>query len=131
MLSVIPSDPGVSSGSATSRMPLRNLQVHLSAPYVYNIDYAASFTDKLEVEVRWRPFFLNANASKVPTNKLEMYHQKFGKEKVEQMVPFMVQKFASIGIDYKMGGDVGNTMDSHRVIAYAEDFGSEKQNVRV
>ena len=77
------------------------------------------------------PFFLNRGMTTTPKNKLKHYHEKFGEARVEQMVPFMTQKFKSIGIDYSMGGDIGHTMDSHRLIAYAEDFGTEKQNALV
>ena len=40
-------------------------------------------------EVRWHPFFLNPDASKEGVNKMEMYNQKFGEQRVKQMVPMM------------------------------------------
>ena len=40
-------------------------------------------------EVRWHPFFLNPDAPKEGVNKMEMYCQKFGEQRVQQMVPMM------------------------------------------
>ena len=40
-------------------------------------------------EVRWHPFFLNPDAPKEGVNKMEMYNQKFGEQRVKQMVPMM------------------------------------------
>jgi len=39
--------------------------------------------------VRWHPFFLNPDASKEGVNKIEMYNQKFGEQRVKQMIPMM------------------------------------------
>lgn len=83
---------------------------------------------KAEFEVNWRPFFLNRDATRKGVNKLQYYNDKFGAARVAQMVPFMQEKFRSIGIEYSMGGNTGNTMDSHRLITYTEKLGSAKQN---
>ncbi len=39
--------------------------------------------------MRWHPFFLNPDASKEGVNKIEMYNQKFGEQRVKQMIPMM------------------------------------------
>ena len=36
-----------------------------------------------------------------------------------QMIPYMEQVGKSVGIDFKYGGKIGNTRDSHRLIAEA------------
>mmetsp|Transcript_15320 Transcript_15320/g.20552 ORF Transcript_15320/g.20552 Transcript_15320/m.20552 type:complete len:140 (-) Transcript_15320:352-771(-) len=41
------------------------------------------------------------------------------------MVPMMVKRFADVGITYSMGGDTGNTLDSHRISAHALRVGGE------
>jgi len=40
-------------------------------------------------EVRWHPFFFNPDAPKEGVNKIEMYNQKFGEQRVKQMIPMM------------------------------------------
>lgn len=40
-------------------------------------------------EVRWHPFFLNPDAPKEGVNKLDMYKQKFGEQRVQQILPMM------------------------------------------
>ena len=46
--------------------------------------------------MRWHPFQLNAQASKEGVDKREYYMEKFGAERVEQMMPFM-QVFSALG----------------------------------
>ncbi|KAL3149651.1 hypothetical protein ABBQ38_013483 [Trebouxia sp. C0009 RCD-2024] len=79
-------------------------------------------------EVRWHPFFLNPDASKEGVNKLEMYKQKFGEQRVQQMVPMLTQTFAKEGLSYTMDGQTGNTLNSHRLIALAGQQGLDKQD---
>lgn len=55
-----------------------------------------------------------------------MYHRKFGVPRVQQMMPMMTKRFQDVGIVYSMGGKTGNTLDSHRLSAYALKVGGEK-----
>lgn len=49
-----------------------------------------------------------------------------------QIEPRLKAAFQSVGMPFSMGGKTGNTMDSHRLIAYAEAAGGVKaQNVLV
>lgn len=89
-----------------------------------------SFPD-VAFEVRWRPFQLNADASLVGENKLQMYNRKFGADRVAAIVPHMTKMMAQIGVEYNMGGLTGNTFDSHRLLAWAETFGLDKQDALV
>eukprot|EP00619_Florenciella_sp_RCC1007_P001528 CAMPEP_0205908314 /NCGR_PEP_ID=MMETSP1325-20131115/3131_1 /ASSEMBLY_ACC=CAM_ASM_000708 /TAXON_ID=236786 /ORGANISM="Florenciella sp., Strain RCC1007" /LENGTH=183 /DNA_ID=CAMNT_0053274499 /DNA_START=117 /DNA_END=668 /DNA_ORIENTATION=- len=83
----------------------------------------------IDFEVRWRPFLLNPAASTKGVNKLQMYKEKFGEDRVEKMVPMMKAKFAAVGIDYSMGGKTGSTFDSHRLATYAyQQGGAQMQN---
>jgi len=67
---------------------------------------------------------LNANAPKGKgVNKLNMYMEKFGREKVESMLPQMKQTGKSEGIEFSYGGYTGNTFDSHRLIWKAKEVG--------
>ena len=39
--------------------------------------------------MRWHPFQLNPGASQEGISKLSFYEEKFGKERTQQMIPFM------------------------------------------
>ena len=91
----------------------------------------ASDSMGLEFSVSWRPFFLDP---RLPggdgKDKMQHYRDKFGAERVAQMMPRMVQTFADEGIPgYSIDGRVGNTMDSHRLLEYAlTKGGPQKQD---
>ena len=80
----------------------------------------------VEFDVNWRPFQLNPSA---PTgrgvDKQEMYIQKFGRERVEAMIPRMLAtgKTTDPPIHFSYGGFTGNTFNSHRVIFAAKEMG--------
>merc|ERR1719362_2795744 len=60
---------------------------------------------------------------------MDMYIEKFGKARVEAMLPQMKQTGLSEGIAFSYGGFTGNTFESHRLIWKAkEDGGSELQD---
>lgn len=62
-------------------------------------------------------------------NKMDMYVEKFGRARVESMLPQMKQVGNSEGIKFSYGGSTGNTFDSHRLIWKAkEDGGSILQD---
>lgn len=94
----------------------------------------ASQTLAMDFEVSWKPFFLDP---RLPggegTDKLAHYKAKFGADRVAQMMPRMVQTFKDEGIPgYNIGGRVGNTMDSHRLLEYAlKRGGPAKQDALV
>jgi len=70
---------------------------------------------------------LNPQASTEGVNKLEMYKQKFGAQKIQQMIPHMTQVFEGIGVKYSIGGLTGNTFDSHRLAEWASSkYGAQK-----
>jgi predicted DsbA family dithiol-disulfide isomerase len=52
-------------------------------------------------------------------DKLSRYERKFGKQRMAQMIPYMESIGAAEGILFKYGGKIGNTRDSHRLIALA------------
>ncbi|EFJ49696.1 hypothetical protein VOLCADRAFT_80613 [Volvox carteri f. nagariensis] len=91
----------------------------------------ARFADRADFTVRWLPFQLNPDAPKEGVVKLEFYNQKFGAAQVAQMMPRMARTFAEEGLQYSVGGLLGNTLSSHRLIAWSEQFGADKQNALV
>lgn len=75
---------------------------------------------KAEFEVRWLPFQLNPAAPGGDgVNKLQVYKQKFGEDRVAAMLPQMLATGAQDGINFSYGGNTGNTYDSHRLISFA------------
>ncbi|KAH7439684.1 hypothetical protein KP509_04G072200 [Ceratopteris richardii] len=87
--------------------------------------------DKFAFEVWWHPFFLNPNADTKGVDKLEYYNNKFGKERAAAITERMTKVFHDLGLNFKIGGLTGSTLDSHRLIALAGQQGSEKQNMLV
>mmetsp|Transcript_37811 Transcript_37811/g.106843 ORF Transcript_37811/g.106843 Transcript_37811/m.106843 type:complete len:184 (-) Transcript_37811:229-780(-) len=83
----------------------------------------STFQDRAEFKINWRPFQLNPGASREGVNKLEMYKEKFGEQMVQQMVPRLTQVFANEGLQYSLGGLTGSTLNSHRLIAAAQERG--------
>eukprot|EP00290_Baffinella_frigidus_P011994 CAMPEP_0180157580 /NCGR_PEP_ID=MMETSP0986-20121125/26332_1 /TAXON_ID=697907 /ORGANISM="non described non described, Strain CCMP2293" /LENGTH=183 /DNA_ID=CAMNT_0022107139 /DNA_START=237 /DNA_END=788 /DNA_ORIENTATION=+ len=78
---------------------------------------------QVEFTVNWRPYQLDATSPKEGQNKLAMYNQKFGAERIKQMLPRLTEVFANVGLKYSLGGDTGNTLDSHRLAAWAMSKG--------
>ncbi|XP_010257944.1 PREDICTED: uncharacterized protein LOC104597878 [Nelumbo nucifera] len=96
-----------------------------------NLDKAiTSSKDKFDFEIRWHPFFLNPSAPKEGVNKAEFYRSKFG-SRAEQIKARMTEVFRDHGLDYDMSGLTGNTLDSHRLIAFARHQGPDKQRALV
>jgi len=81
-----------------------------------------------QFKVQWWPFFLNPSLPKEGVDKMESYTKKFGAERVKMMVQKMKEVGLNVGINFSYGGKIGNTMDSHRLITWAAQFGDEKQN---
>ncbi len=61
---------------------------------------AAILAGKVNVEVRWFPFFLDATMPAEPRDKLQHYHHKFGKARVDQMIPHMKVVGLAEGINF-------------------------------
>jgi len=60
---------------------------------------------------------------------MEMYIEKFGKARMDVMLPQMKETGLSEGITFSYGGYTGNTFDYHRLVWKAkEDGGIELQN---
>lgn len=81
----------------------------------------------LVFDVRWRPYQLNPDAPKGRgVNKMEMYIQKFGKARVDAMLPYMKKTGLEDDIKFSYGGHTGNTFDSHRLIWKAREVGGSE-----
>jgi len=78
-------------------------------------------------KVSWHPFYLDPTVRETE-DKLARYERKFGKARMAQMIPHMAAVGDSVGIKFKYGGKIGNTRDSHRLIAFAGEKGAEYQD---
>lgn len=73
--------------------------------------------------IRYRPYNIAKSVSKSGRNKMDWYVDKNGgsREQTEKMVEAMKSMGRQIGIDFSYGGDVANTIDTHRVIRKVQD----------
>ena len=77
--------------------------------------------------ISWHPFYLDPTV-KQTEGKRARYERKFGKSRFEQMIPHMEAVGQAEGITFKYGGMIGNTRDSHRLIAEAGARGGDMQD---
>jgi len=93
----------------------------------------ARYESTIDAQVFWRPFQLNDSLPRGKgLNKMEMYAQKFGADRIRSMIPYMQGVGKEVGIDFSYGGFIGNTLDSHRFIWQARKTGGgELQNKMV
>jgi predicted DsbA family dithiol-disulfide isomerase len=74
----------------------------------------------------WFPFYLNPDAPK-SVDKQQMYESKFGKERTTMMQERLSQIGKAEGINFKYGGNTGNTRDSHRLVQLGKTKGPQMQ----
>ncbi|KAJ3197856.1 hypothetical protein HDU67_003629 [Dinochytrium kinnereticum] len=67
--------------------------------------------------------------SSVGVNKLERLQSKFGKQRMDMMLPYMQKVGEAEGIKFSYGGLMGNTFDAHRLIAFAKEKGVQYELV--
>lgn len=82
----------------------------------------------LDVEVVWHPFQLNPSTPKEGVDRKQYLKEKFGTETYpEGMLTSLDQAGRSAGIDFEFGAmnRVPNTVDSHRVLHWARETGSQ------
>mmetsp|Transcript_14116 Transcript_14116/g.21438 ORF Transcript_14116/g.21438 Transcript_14116/m.21438 type:complete len:212 (-) Transcript_14116:136-771(-) len=78
-----------------------------------------------KVEITWKPFQLNSKAPVPGVSKIEKYRNGG----FESALPYWTQQGKKVGINFSYGGNVGNTFDSHRLIAYAKQQGKQDEMV--
>eukprot|EP01064_Diplonema_japonicum_P018102 TRINITY_DN267_c0_g2_i1.p1 TRINITY_DN267_c0_g2~~TRINITY_DN267_c0_g2_i1.p1 ORF type:complete len:238 (+),score=93.61 TRINITY_DN267_c0_g2_i1:34-714(+) len=95
----------------------------------------ASLSEKVDVEVRWHPFFLRRGVPKQGIDKMMAYTEKFGAEQAKYFLldtnsPVKVNgRQYGLDFNYKPGCVVGNSMDGHRLLWYTlAKHGSVVQN---
>ena len=88
-------------------------------------------SSKASVSIHWHPFELDADLPRDGSLlKMDRYRQKFGQQRVEQMLPTMIETGRQEGIQFSYGGPIGSTFDSHRLLHFVsqQPDGERKQN---
>jgi predicted DsbA family dithiol-disulfide isomerase len=75
----------------------------------------------------WYPFYLNPDAPKKGIDKRAYYRSRFGEDRTGMMFARLSGIGKTVGIDFKFGGNTGNTRDSHRLVQLGKLHGPEKQ----
>lgn len=76
--------------------------------------------------VRYRPYQLHPELPRgVSRDKATVYAEKFGAERTTMIFGRLAQVGEQVGINFKFGGRIGSTRDSHRVIHLAGKLGGE------
>eukprot|EP00930_Biecheleria_cincta_P050687 TRINITY_DN35877_c0_g1_i1.p1 TRINITY_DN35877_c0_g1~~TRINITY_DN35877_c0_g1_i1.p1 ORF type:complete len:186 (-),score=32.70 TRINITY_DN35877_c0_g1_i1:263-820(-) len=90
-----------------------------------------AFKDEADFQVHWLPFQLNPQApGGKGVNKMDVYCEKLGGGwKTWLIRPFFFFAGLREGISFSMGGNTGNTFDSHRLISLAAKQGLQDQIV--
>jgi predicted DsbA family dithiol-disulfide isomerase len=95
------------------------------------LDSALAAIPEIPVEVRWRPFQLDATIPQQGRDRKEYMLAKFGSEdKLREIHARIEQLGASEGIDFDFEAIKvsPNTLDAHRVIRWAATYGADVQN---
>ncbi|KAF9363310.1 hypothetical protein BGX34_004416 [Mortierella sp. NVP85] len=84
---------------------------------------------EVEFEVNWHPYQLDPSASETPVPKMVMYSRKFGQDRAPLIRDRMIQVGKEEGIQFAYDGNIVNTLNSHRLIAYATKHGKQDEMV--
>lgn len=72
--------------------------------------------------ISWHPFQLNPNAPKGQTSdKRAVYERNYGAEQTELIFERLRTAAKGTGINFSFEGRTGSTLDSHRLLEYAEE----------
>lgn len=95
------------------------------------LDKALAAVPEISVEVRWRPFQLDATIPPQGKDRKEYMLAKFGSEEKLREIHARIQPIGAVeGIDFDFDAIKvsPNTLDAHRVIRWAATFGADVQN---
>ncbi|KAG0051365.1 hypothetical protein BGZ83_003831 [Gryganskiella cystojenkinii] len=83
----------------------------------------------VQFAVNWHPYQLDPTLSKTPLPKMQMYAKKFGADRAPLIRDRMIQVGKEEGINFTYNGSIVNTLDSHRLIAFAAKKGKQDEIV--
>ncbi|WP_169545509.1 DsbA family oxidoreductase [Sneathiella aquimaris] len=88
----------------------------------------------LDVEITWHPFQLHPDMPKEGADRTEFITQKFGSiERAKELYENVRQAGAAVGLDFQFGKvkRSPNTLNSHRLIRWAETAGLQNEVVEI
>ena len=92
------------------------------------LEAALASRPDLDVEIVWHPYQLNPATPKEGVDRKDYLREKFGTETYpEQMLGALVEAGETTDIDFKFNAmnRVPNTIDSHRVLRWAQESGHQ------
>lgn len=95
------------------------------------LERALTLSPRPDLRVTWHPFQLNPDMRPEGMDRREYLRLKFGDESGSSAYDAIREAGSSEGIDFNFAG-IGrtpNTIDSHRVVRYADQFGMQHQVV--
>ncbi|KAF7293025.1 DSBA domain-containing protein [Mycena indigotica] len=121
-------------------MALKPLSLHVISdsicPFCYmgykqlNLAMAAAKKENLPLDfkLRFKPFLLDPTLpTDKPLNKREHYDSKFGAANFARMEKQMAARGKTVGINFSYGGNIRQTIDSHRLIEKAFLVGGDEK----
>jgi len=69
-----------------------------------------------EFSTTWKPFYLHPETPKAGVDKIAWFRSKYGDDRTKMIFERLTQVGRDVGINFKFGGKIGNTRDSHRLI---------------
>ncbi|KAJ3115333.1 hypothetical protein HDU96_000817 [Phlyctochytrium bullatum] len=84
---------------------------------------------QLDFKIEYLPFQLDPSTKTSDMKSMERLEKKFGRERLQQMIPYMKKTGLEDGISFTFGAPVANTFDAHRLIAFAKSKGLQLEVV--
>jgi predicted DsbA family dithiol-disulfide isomerase len=78
------------------------------------LERALASLPHIDAQIRWRPFFLDPSIPDGGVDKMTSYVAKFGRARVDAMLPMMAKVGAAEGIAFDYGGRISPTLAAHR-----------------
>ena len=94
-----------------------------------HLDKAIAALDGVSVDVRWRPFLLDATIPKEGLDRTEYLTRKFGAERLKDLHAPLVAAGKAAGVPYHFDRitRTPNTLNAHRLIAWAHAAGKQHE----
>jgi predicted DsbA family dithiol-disulfide isomerase len=94
-----------------------------------HLDMAIASLDDAAVEVRWRPFLLDASIPKEGMDRKDYLTRKFGAERLKDLhAPLIAAgKAAGVPYDFERISRTPNTLNAHRLMRWAHAAGKQHE----
>jgi len=82
-------------------------------------------SSKVEVQVNWRPWFLDHTLPVPGKSSRSFIVRKFGDERSKQLFEVLDELGKTVDIHFDCDGVIGNTLNSHRLVQWSKKFGRQ------